>query len=344
MSDQQENVAQVSGFVSGLDETSPSLPGALLAAQRQAKGWSVEHVASQLKFAARQVAALEAENYAALPGPVIVRGFVRAYAKLLGMDANALVALLPQENATPGERITPQRTLSTPFSESPLPLGNRKKLSPLWFVGGVLVVVFAGAAALLHNTDLSNKLPQFAWFKHDSAPSVTQDDAAVQTPPDQAELPPEVQDSADHGKSEKNDAATDAAATTPNSSITAVSEKVDAADVMPAAQSPAVAAKPVVAAPAVNSASQVTGNLNISKSKDLLRLNFREDSWVEIRRGDNSTMISRLLKAGTAEAFDITEPVTLIIGNVAGVDASLRGAKLDLQASNNSNVARLNLK
>ena len=352
MSDQQENMDLNPGFVSAGEEVRQELPGALLAAQRQAKGWSVEHVASQLKFAARQVMALEADNYDALPGPVIVRGFVRAYAKLLGMDANALVATLPQANAAPGEqRIVPQRTLSTPFSESPLPLGNRKKLSPLWIGGAVVVLVVAAAGGILHNTDWVKKVPQLAWFKHGSA-SVTPEDASAQAPADQPELPPEVQESADHGKPEKNDAATDAVASAGNPAITTVSDSATSSDVAPAAvatppiEQAAVpaAVQPAVQVASVNSTSPVTGNLNVSKSKDLLRLNFREDSWVEIRRNDNSIIISRLLKAGTTEAFDITEPVTLVIGNVAGVDASLRGAKLDLQTSNNSNVARLSLK
>jgi cytoskeleton protein RodZ len=347
MSDQQGSGALVPGVVSGAEELGQVLPGALLAQQRQAKGWSVEHAASQLKFATRQVLALESDNYAALPGPVIVRGFVRAYAKLLGMDANALVATLPQGNAVPGERIMPQRTLSTPFSESPLPLGNRKKLSPVWFVGVGAVVLLVAAGVVLHKTDVLDHMPQLAWLKQVGKPAEVADSAAAQASAEQADLPPEVQEAADHGKPEKDEVAPDAGAAT--ASVAAASEPaavpaavVASTAVAPVSPVPAAAAS--VSAPAANSAAPVAGNLHVSNGKDLLRLNFREDSWVEIRRADNSTMISRLLKAGTTESFDITEPVILVVGNAAGVDASLRGSKLDLQASNNSNVARLNLK
>ena len=65
-------------------------PGAELARQREARGWTVAEVADQLNLAARQIAALEADNYAALPGMAIVRGFIRAYAKLLKIDATPL--------------------------------------------------------------------------------------------------------------------------------------------------------------------------------------------------------------------------------------------------------------
>jgi len=353
MSDQQGNEAPISGFASETEEVRQvALPGALLAAQRQAKGWSVEHAASQLKFATRQVIALEEDNYAALPGPVIVRGFVRAYAKLLGLDANALVASLPQDGPAQSGQITPQRTLSTPFSESPLPLGNRSRFSPGLVVGGVLVVLLVGAAAVIHRTDAFNDVPQLAWLKQ-GAKATSEEPAATPAQTDaQQDLPPEVQDGSDKSKLEKVESAVTSAASSASSAITNVSERVASA-VAPSAPEPVAAktpapavepAQPKVATAPVNPGSPVTGSLNISNSKDLLRLTFREDSWVEIRRGDKSTMISRLLKAGTTESFDINEPVTLVVGNAAGVDASLRGSRLDLETGSNSNVARLSLK
>lgn len=72
-------------------------PGTQLATARNALGWSVEQVAAQLKLATRQIVALEADDYAALPEPAVVRGFIRAYAKLLKLDAAPLVALIALE-------------------------------------------------------------------------------------------------------------------------------------------------------------------------------------------------------------------------------------------------------
>lgn len=69
-------------------------PGARLATAREAMGWTVKQVAAQLKLATRQIVALEADDYAALPEPAVVRGFIRAYAKLLKLDAVPLLALI----------------------------------------------------------------------------------------------------------------------------------------------------------------------------------------------------------------------------------------------------------
>ncbi|MBR7794264.1 helix-turn-helix domain-containing protein [Undibacterium sp. FT147W] len=72
-----------------------SSPGARLAAARNASGWTVDQVATQLKITRHQILAIEADDYNALPAPAIVRGFVRAYAKLLKLDSAPLLELMP---------------------------------------------------------------------------------------------------------------------------------------------------------------------------------------------------------------------------------------------------------
>lgn len=65
--------------------------GARLRAARVAANLTIEEVAHSLKFSPRQIERLEADDYAALPGGTIVRGFVRNYARLLKLDADALL-------------------------------------------------------------------------------------------------------------------------------------------------------------------------------------------------------------------------------------------------------------
>lgn len=89
-------------------------PGAQLAAAREALGLTVMQIADQLKLAPRQVVALEAGDLAALPNLAVVRGFVRAYAKAVKLDAAPLVAMI----AAPVElSAVPRRQVSASFSE-----------------------------------------------------------------------------------------------------------------------------------------------------------------------------------------------------------------------------------
>jgi cytoskeleton protein RodZ len=79
--------------------------------------------------------------------------------------------------------------------------------------------------------------------------------------------------------------------------------------------------------------------------KDVLVIDFRSDSWMELRRaGDGKSMVSKVFKAGTTETFETSGPVTLIIGNASGVDVSYRGKPVEVKSAQGNNVARLNLK
>ena len=66
-----------------------------------------------------------------------------------------------------------------------------------------------------------------------------------------------------------------------------------------------------------------------------------QDSWIELRSNGVSPLISRIVRAGNTETFDITRPVSLVIGNAAGVVATLRGVPLKLAPSSGGSIVRL---
>ena len=116
MSDLPDNdAAMASAGVPGSASVDALSPGARLAAERQAHGLTIEQVASQLNLAPRQIVALETDDYAALPGMVIVRGFLRAYAKLLKIDPTPLLAVLIDKNS-PASAVPMRHALSASFS------------------------------------------------------------------------------------------------------------------------------------------------------------------------------------------------------------------------------------
>lgn len=357
MSDQQMNeMSSQQPQDAGQSSQAVLLPGAMLAAARQKKGWSVEQAASLVKLAPRQIQAIEADNYAALPGLAVARGFVRSYAKVLGLDANALTAAMPQESAVAQrDHIVPQHSLSTPFSEGPLPammMSTRGNSSALPIVAGVIVVALLAGAAAVRWTDLGAAVPQLAWLKSHkseaSAPEAAQNaDAVSSDTPVNARVDTIVEPAGNEAAKESSAAATATPAPAPVASVAAPVEAAAPAAAQPASTVTAAPASVTSSSSSSSSAQMaattVPSGLNIVNSKDLLRLSFREDSWVEIRRADKSTVISRLLKAGTTETFDVSDATTLIIGNASGVDATLRGQPLDLKSPGGSNVARLNL-
>jgi cytoskeleton protein RodZ len=61
-------------------------------AAREARGLSLSDVSEQIRIRSLYLAAIEDENWDAIGAPVYVRGFLRTYARFLGLDSEEAVA------------------------------------------------------------------------------------------------------------------------------------------------------------------------------------------------------------------------------------------------------------
>lgn len=80
--------------ITHLDEALVSLsdkPGAQLAIKRQEKGYSADYVANKLHLRVKLIELLEADQYAVMPEPVFIKGYLRAYANLLDISPEPLL-------------------------------------------------------------------------------------------------------------------------------------------------------------------------------------------------------------------------------------------------------------
>lgn len=267
--------------------------GAQLAMKRQQLGWTTDDVAGHLKLASRQIEAMEADDYTVLPTMVMTRGYIRSYAKLLGVDPHSLLMPISSEITT--ELTAQSNLLSRSFPELSSLSVRRDRFPYKWFAI-ILVLVLLIAFIMIGKSKL------FDWFDALTTKVVTQASTTV--------------------------------------SIVPTSQNVNSKSLNPVELK---ASKPS----SVNTTdSPISINLvdEFNRSSNSLNLHFRQDSWIEIRRADDSVVISRLVKAGSVESLEMIQPIFLVIGNVAGVDANLRGIPLDLKASTKTNVAKLNLK
>lgn len=121
--------------------------GAILRAAREARGLSVQDAAQQLRLMNRQITAMETDDFASLGQPVFARGFVRNYARMLGLDAAAIL------HSMGGAQVEPVEVIQTP----PLVLPGK------WFTSGWLI---AGLVLLLLATVLPIGL--YAWLSSDA--------------------------------------------------------------------------------------------------------------------------------------------------------------------------------
>ena len=75
-------------------------PGETLRQARESNGWSLAEVALKLNLTVNSLSNLEAGAFDKLPGHTFARGYIRAYAKLLGMDQTVLVQQFDQSTGT----------------------------------------------------------------------------------------------------------------------------------------------------------------------------------------------------------------------------------------------------
>ena len=281
--------------------------GAILAQARESAGLSVENVAMQLKLAPRQVAAIERDDFASLPGRTFVRGFVRNYARLLKLDVDATLAALPGDGAAALDRPSLAAT-SRAIGELPTERAARPGVAR-WAIPLVLVAIVAVAA-----------LYEF------SRPPVPAPVAALPAVAPAAEPPPAAPADTPAGGATSASQAGTTTTTLPNP----VTSEGSAANAAPATAPVAAVPPAAVAPPAQGAPNQ-------------LSVRFHGTSWIEVRDRSGSVVLSMTGNDGATREIAVAPPGEITVGNVAAVEASWRGRRVDLAAQSKQNVARIRL-
>lgn len=84
---------------------SRSGPGHLLRSAREGAGISLREVSAQLRLDERTVAALEGDDFKDLPAPTFVRGYLRGYARLLGVPVGPVMEAYDREGFDPPDLV-----------------------------------------------------------------------------------------------------------------------------------------------------------------------------------------------------------------------------------------------
>ncbi len=109
--------------------------GEQLRAARSARGLTIQDVQRELRIREKYLEALESEQFDDIPGLIYARGFLRSYARYLGLDADALTKELPA--AAPSASVDPAPPHPTlpkvvPIAPPPRRAGVRKRPARQW--------------------------------------------------------------------------------------------------------------------------------------------------------------------------------------------------------------------
>lgn len=117
------------------DETnnfSDENPGSKLGRIRESRGFTKEYVAGKLHLRVKVIELLEADDYQQMPEPVFIMGYLRAYAKLLGVSPEPYIIAFNNLYALEKK---PEKALWQSRRES-----NKGELVVRWITGMVAMV------------------------------------------------------------------------------------------------------------------------------------------------------------------------------------------------------------
>jgi cytoskeleton protein RodZ len=275
----------------------------------------------------------------------VVRGFVRAYAKILKLDAAPLVAMIEMDTAPMEESASVRRDKPARFSEtSRFPMHSKRNSLPVgWIAAGVVVVVAAAAAwhfgLLPHEADTA--APGAAGHSSE-LPVPASVPGAASEPLQSPNVPLISVPSQDNGQAPaaEQGVAPPAANAAPGAAAPAAAAPVNGA----AAPGTPVAAAAPAPAPAQVAPHPVQAATETAVGPNALVFSVREDAWIQVKTASGKTLISRLVKGGSTESVQVDEPATVVVGNSGAVTAMLRGAPVQLPMLPGKTVARVSIK
>ncbi len=311
---------------------------------REGKGLSVDDMSARLRIPARYVRALEQGDMAALPEPTFVRGYLKSYARELGLDGEALATelvptvevkaprpLLAVDGGASGRKASAGRAPNFRGGS-----GTKKRAIKILLLVIPLLAIVALIAVLLTTHSPTSRVSEAA-SSDVALPEATMRsgvssgvpiEASVSLPLPAAPAQPE--------------AALDATATPASTNVPApITNNQTVSLPMPApgvtttsANTTATAPAVTTAAPASNAATSVLGK-PVAATKRGLFIRFSADSWVEVRDADNRVLHASVQTNGSVLTLDGKAPLTITLGNVSAAEVWFNGA---LQPSRNSSV------
>jgi cytoskeleton protein RodZ len=132
--------------------------GRALRAARQRRGKSLEVASRETRVRIDYLDALEHESFEALGSDVYVRGFLRSYAKYLGLNHEKVIGVYERTSGRPSPAPAPVERSPTVAHTEALVLTEKKR--PNWLLAGAAALIALSAAAAIGLLNRSNAVPE----------------------------------------------------------------------------------------------------------------------------------------------------------------------------------------
>ncbi len=326
---------------------SRSNPGETLRKGRENKNWSLADVAGQLNLTSQRLGQLEAGQFDQLPGHTFARGYVRAYAKLLGMDQSLIVQEFDQYTGT---NATGSNVHGLGRIEEPMRLSQNL----LRLVCFLLLLALAGGGFLWWQDQSAGRGAEASGIslghvEVDGADGTTEihpldepEDQAVadaegeaQNTP--AEVSPEL--------AAQPETAVEPSAVAPTASATAPAPTAAASAPAPTAAPAATVnpAAPVAPAASPTAPSAPAAPVVAAAGEGVVAIDFNANCWISLTDGNGKVVVSGLKRAGEKLEVSGKAPLELRLGYARGAQVRYNGQVVDAAPFTNGETARIKL-
>ncbi|MYM62996.1 RodZ domain-containing protein [Pseudomaricurvus sp. HS19] len=274
-------------------------PGEFLREHREQAGFSLQYVAEQLRISATYVKALEENDVDRLPSKPYVIGYLRAYARLLGLDGDPLVASYQNQSTPESVADEEQRVAAAKRSA-----GLRKLMVPVVIVA--LLAVWGLSTVLLEKGE---------------TPDVASEQ---QTPQADVAVSPADTDTAQAAAAEAAAGVEEPAAESDAVADAAVADAVVEETVQAAASGTEQAAADELAEEAWSPAEEAPAAL------DTLTFTFSSECWLEVTDARGDVLAADLYQPGQSVSLQGRTPFDVMLGNARAAVVELNGSAVQL--------------
>jgi cytoskeleton protein RodZ len=340
MQDQPELDGEVRGF-----------PGHLLREAREERGYSQKEVARDLHLTSKVIDALEESNFDIISSSLFARGYIRSYARHLGLDGQALVAEFDAIYGVPNQNKKPMPGVHQ-LGQQSKPGDTWVKLISIIFVIGLVVASVLwwqhqnGGSMLqrLNNVTLSNTAADLVVESLGEDDNSSDMELLAANPSEVGATVSDDQAAATEAPVQTLDVA-EIVAVKPI--VTALSEAVSVSPEMSDVSDSSALNPEIIAVPAVAQTEESTGAADVAAlgpNEALLMMAFDKDCWVEIKDGNGKMILSDLYASGSTIEQVVTAPIEILLGRSSGVaQMTFNGEVIDLKPHTRKDIARLTL-
>jgi len=301
--------------------------GGALRIAREKQGLSLNDVASKLKISNKQIEAIEADDFAALPESTIVRGFIRNYAKMLKLEADPLLdaynVLVPNKQ--------PLAFMLKPSST--MKVTGYKKPKTGRYIALIVLFILALAAWLFYQHYIEKPSPTAPTANTEKLESLPQQALPAA---ERVEQPAEVAPAGDVAPTTEITLPPPASGGVSGASLSPATTSLNATETQPAATSSATQNAQLILDSTTPVSAPVSGLTR-------LEIAANQETWVSVTDASGKQVYNKIIFAGSRQTVEAKPPLDLVFGNAAGASLVVNGKPVDLAPHTRVNVARLKL-